>query len=177
MPTIPRLEVLEAKARRYPELDPVACEAYLMLRQVGDCVRSTLEKRLSLAGISHGRFMLLAILDSYPDQPLSASDLAEHAGVTKQTITSLLDGLENDGYLGREPHPQDRRSVVIRLLPKGHNLLHQIMPGMYRKQVEILKDLTHEEQRQLTQLLKKVQICADEQQLREADSLVRGITK
>ena len=172
MLTVPRLEVLEAKAKRYPQMDPVACEAYLMLRQVGDCVRNSLEKRLAVEGISHGRFMLLAILDRDPEKPLPASELAEAAGVTKQTITSLLDGLEKDGYLGRQPHPQDRRSVMIQLLPKGSQLLEQVMPGMYRKQVEMLKDLTRQEQRDLTRLLKKVQLCADEQQKSESLAMI-----
>jgi MarR family transcriptional repressor of emrRAB len=163
MSTIPRQEVLEAKARRYHDLDPVACEAYLMIRQVGDCMREMLDERLSVEGISYGRFMLLVILDRDPDQPLAASELAEHAGVTKQTITSLLDGLEKDGFISRKPHPQDRRSVTIQLLPKGGEILQHIMPGLYRKQVEMLKDLSRQEQKLLINLLKKVQVCADEQ--------------
>ncbi len=138
-----------------------------MLRQVGDCVRVTLEKRLTAEGISHGRFMLLVILDREPDQPLPASELAEHAGVTKQTITSLLDGLEKDGFVNRMPHPQDRRSVMIQLTAAGSQLLERVMPGMYRKQVEMLKDLSREEQRQLTRLLRKVQLCADQQRENE----------
>jgi DNA-binding MarR family transcriptional regulator len=174
MSTVPRFETLEAKARRYPQLDPVACEAYLMLRQVGDCVRSTLEKRLAAEGISHGRFMLLVILDGEPETPLPASELAEHAGVTKQTITSLLDGLEKDGYVIRLPHPQDRRSVMIQLTQQGSAVLERIMPGMYRKQVEMMKDLTHEEQQQLTRLLKKVQICADQQRESEQPQVPGG---
>jgi DNA-binding MarR family transcriptional regulator len=112
--------------------------------------------------------MLLVVLDREPDQPMAASELAEQAGVTKQTITSLLDGLEKDGYVGRRPHPQDRRSVVVQLLPAGQRLLEQIMPAMFRKQVEMLADLSRDEQRQLTRLLRKVQICADEQ--RKAES-------
>jgi DNA-binding MarR family transcriptional regulator len=169
MSTIPRPEVLEAKAKRYQDLDPVACEAYLMLRQVGDCMRSSLEERLATEGISHGRFMLLVILDGDPETPLAASELAEHAGVTKQTITSLLDGLEKEGLVGRKPCSQDRRSVKIQLLPKGRELLQRIMPGMYRKQVEIMHDLTRDEQKLLIRLLHKVQICADQQ--RHTDAL------
>jgi DNA-binding MarR family transcriptional regulator len=171
MSTIPRPEVLEAKAKRYHDLDPVACEAYLMLRQVGDCMRDMLEQRLASEGISHGRFMLLVILDRDPETPMAASELAEHACVTKQTITSLIDGLEKDGLISRTVHPQDRRSTIIRLLPKGQALLQHIMPGMYKRQVEIMKDLTREEQRQLTHLLKKVQLCADQQQHTESQSL------
>ena len=135
-----------------------------MLRQVGDCLRDRLEERLATEGISHGRFMLLVILDRDPEQPLAASELAEQACVTKQTITSLLDGLERDGLVQRNPHPQDRRSTMINLLPKGQALLQHIMPAMYRRQVEMMKDLSSEEQRMLITLLKKVQVCADEQQ-------------
>ena len=102
---------------------------------------------------------------------MAASELAEHAGVTKQTITSLLDGLEKDSLVGRRPHPQDRRSVVVQLLPKGQRLLEEIMPGMYRRQVEMLADLTREEKRQLTKLLKKVQVCADQQRLAESEAV------
>ncbi len=115
--------------------------------------------------------MLLVVLDREPDQPMAASELAEHAGVTKQTITSLLDGLEKDGYVSRRPHPQDRRSVVVQLLPKGQQLLEQIMPGIYRKQVETLAHLTREEKKQLTKLLRKVQTCADEQLKAEVEAV------
>jgi DNA-binding MarR family transcriptional regulator len=175
MNPIPRFEVLEAKARRYPDMDPVACEAYLMLRQVGHCVRSALEERIAQAGISHGRFMLLVVLDRDPEQPMAASELAEQAGVTKQTITSLLDGLEKDGLVCRQPHPQDRRSVVVQLLDPGKQLLKQVLPGMYRKQVEMLAHLSREEKRQLTRLLRKVQTCADEQRQAEMEP-VNGST-
>ncbi len=135
-----------------------------MLRQVGECVRTTLEQRLAIEGITCGRFMLLVVLDRKPEQPLAPSELAEHAGVTKQTITSLLDGLEKDGYVARKPHGQDRRSVVISLLPKGSEFLQRILPGMYRRQVEMLADLNSDEQHELIRLLRKVQICADSQQ-------------
>jgi DNA-binding MarR family transcriptional regulator len=60
--------------------------------------------------------------------------------------------------------------VVVQLLPKGQRLLEQIMPGMYRRQVEMLADLTRDEKRQLTRLLRKVQICADQQRLAESEA-------
>jgi DNA-binding MarR family transcriptional regulator len=158
MAFVPKFEVLEAKARRYPDMDPIASEAYLMLRQVGDAMRSSVEERLAQEGISYGRFMLLAVLDRRPDQPMAATELAEDAGVTKQTVTALLDGLEKNGYVIRRPHPQDRRSMLVELHETGRQFLHQIMPPMYRKQVELLGDLSHEEMKQLTNLLRKVRV-------------------
>ena len=100
--------------------------------------------------------MVLAVLDRTPDQPLPASELADAAGVTKQTVTSLLDGLEKDGLVTRHPCTFDRRSVRVRLETKGRELLEQILPGMYRRQVEIMADLTADERRELARLLRKV---------------------
>ena len=158
MSTRTRYELLVAKTRRYPDLDPLACEAYLTLRQVGDALRTAQEQHLAVDGISLGRFVVLAVLDRTPDQPLPASELADAAGVTKQTITSLLDGLERDGLVARQPCVADRRSVRVRLEPKGRRMLERILPGMYRRQVEILGDLTHDEQQELARLLRKVRI-------------------
>ena len=151
-----RYELLVAKSKRYPDLDPVACEAYLTLRQVGDGLRVDQEQRLSAEGISLGRFVVLAVLDRTPDQPLPASELADAAGVTKQTVTSLLDGLERDGFVSRQPCTLDRRSVRVRLEPTGQRLLERILPGMYRRQVDVMGGLTSAEQHELTRLLRKV---------------------
>ncbi len=151
-----RYELLVAKTRRYPDLDPLACEAYLTVRQVGDGLKAAQEQRLASEGISLGRFVVLAVLDRTPDQPLPASELAEAAGVTKQTVTSLLDGLERDGFVTRHPCTLDRRSVRVRLEAKGRALLERVLPGMYRRQVEIMGDLTPDEQRELARLLRKV---------------------
>ena len=151
-----RYELLVDKSKRYPDLDPVACEAYLTVRQVGDSLRSTQEQRLAAEGISLGRFIVLAVLDRTPDHPMPASELAEAAGVTKQTVTSLLDGLERDGFVARQPCLNDRRSVRVRLQPAGSRLLERVLPGMYRRQIDIMADLSTDEQRELTRLLRKV---------------------
>ena len=156
MPTRSRYEMLVAKAARYPDLNPAACEAFLTVRQVGDAIRAEQEQRLAADGISLGRFMVLAVLDRTPDQPLPASELAEAAGVTKQTVTSLLDGLERDRLVSRQPCANDRRSVRVRLEPAGRALLERVLPGLYRRQVEVMSDLSAAEQAELTRLLRKV---------------------
>jgi DNA-binding MarR family transcriptional regulator len=50
------------------------------------------------------------------------SQLAEHVGITKQSVNDLLGHLERQGYLGRVPDPTDGRGRVIRLTSKGHQL-------------------------------------------------------
>ncbi len=49
--------------------------------------------------------------------PLSAATLADGLGLSRATVTTLIDRLENAGYVERTPDPDDRRSVRIALQP------------------------------------------------------------
>jgi DNA-binding MarR family transcriptional regulator len=49
--------------------------------------------------------------------PVTAGRLADHSGLTTGAITGIVDRLARAGFVGREPNPQDRRSVIIRALP------------------------------------------------------------
>jgi DNA-binding MarR family transcriptional regulator len=48
--------------------------------------------------------------------PMTAGRLAELTGLTTGAITGLVDRLERRGYARREPHPTDRRSIIIQPL-------------------------------------------------------------
>ena len=48
--------------------------------------------------------------------PMTAGRLAEMTGLTTGAITGLVDRLERRGYARREPHPTDRRSVIVKPL-------------------------------------------------------------
>ena len=53
---------------------------------------------------------------------LRPSQLADLAGITKQSVNDLLGHLERHGYLGRVPDLADGRARVIRLTSKGRRL-------------------------------------------------------
>lgn len=67
--------------------------------------------------LSPARFQLLQALSQ--EQPCSMVDLADRLSVTKRNITTLVDGLENDGLATRSPHPTDRRSKLVALTENG----------------------------------------------------------
>jgi DNA-binding MarR family transcriptional regulator len=48
--------------------------------------------------------------------PMTAGRLAELTGLTTGAITGLVDRLERRGYAVREPHPTDRRSIIVKAL-------------------------------------------------------------
>ncbi len=53
---------------------------------------------------------------------IRATDLAEQAGVTKQTAGALVDQLEAAGYVARIPDPVDARARLVILSDKGARL-------------------------------------------------------
>ncbi|GLJ78964.1 MarR family winged helix-turn-helix transcriptional regulator [Microbacterium imperiale] len=42
-------------------------------------------------------------------------DLARHLGISSASTTKLIDRLAKEGFVVREPHPNDRRALVITL--------------------------------------------------------------
>ncbi len=50
------------------------------------------------------------------------SELAAELQVRLSTITGVIDQLENKGLVERTDHPDDRRSLQVRLTSKGRNL-------------------------------------------------------
>lgn len=46
--------------------------------------------------------------------PLTPSELARFTGLTSGSMTAVLDRLEKLGFVQRQPHPTDRRKVVVR---------------------------------------------------------------
>jgi DNA-binding MarR family transcriptional regulator len=57
--------------------------------------------------------------------PLTAGALAEATGLTTGAITGVIDRLERAGFVRREPDKDDRRKVLVRLVPES---LARVMP-------------------------------------------------
>ncbi len=60
-----------------------------------------------------------ALLRNIGDDGARPSELAAHAGVTRQAITKLVDELERLDLVRRDPDPHDGRGVIIRYTDRG----------------------------------------------------------
>ena len=72
---------------------------------------------------------------------LRPSQLADRAGITKQSVNDLLGHLEGHGYLGRVPDSADGRARVIRLTSKGRRLERTIYVEAGAAQLKIAEIL------------------------------------
>jgi MarR family transcriptional regulator for hemolysin len=53
----------------------------------------------------------------------SLSDLATHMGLTPPSASKLVDGLVARGMVSREPHPADRRRLMLTLTAEGRGVM------------------------------------------------------
>jgi DNA-binding MarR family transcriptional regulator len=151
---IPRYEAIGESAAKYPNMDPAATEAFIVLLHTGHRLANLAESHLQREGISHARFVVLAVLNRVPGQALPGGELAQKIGVTKQTLTSLVDGLEQSGYVCRMDHSGDRRVCLIGMTRKGKAFMERVLPGVYDAQKRVMSALTPDEQRDLARVLR-----------------------
>lgn len=154
---LPQYECLLSAAIRYPSLDPGAADVFLNLLRTGDLVAEAESAFLMRRGVSHGRFTVLMLLNRCPAEPSTPAELADAAGVTRATMTGLMDTLEKDNLLAREADSSDRRAVRVRMTPKGQDFIDDLLPDYFRCVSAIMQPLADGERKQLVVLLQKVQ--------------------
>ena len=86
--------------------------------------------------------------------------MAERAGVTRATVTGLLDGLERDGFLRREADEVDRRRVRVLLSAKGSAIATKLF-AEHTQWIGGLFEALSPERKRLGELLGKVWRATD----------------
>jgi DNA-binding MarR family transcriptional regulator len=151
---IPGRKTFEDFAKRYPVLDPTAVEAFLRIMRVGSDYLEYLDALLSRHGLLHGRWITLILLMREDDRRALPSALAEKQGVSRATISGLLDGLERDGFVERIAHETDKRQSWAQLTTRGAAKLDEVMPEYYAKVSELMQGYNREQLETLTELLR-----------------------
>ncbi len=104
---------------------------------------------LSQTDLTAAQYMVLANLHEKDGRPLG--ELADVMRCSKSTITGVVDTMERKGLVAREPNPEDRRSHLLRLTPKGkalrrstpelENFFQSCGPCLKLEEFERLRDL------------------------------------
>lgn len=154
--SLPNDKALLNLASRYPDLNMVSVKTCLAFLNTTADVYEALDAHFARYGLSMGKFTVLMQLLQAGEQGLTPSECAERAGVTRGTITGLLDGLEREGWVRRQPHPVDRRMLTVQLTPKGQQLLDQMLPDHFCRTTSLMANLTEAEKKTLIELLAKL---------------------
>lgn len=93
------------------------------LKQAAAALRSTMDAALRPLGLNVPQYACLELLGQRPG--LSAAELARGAFVTRQSMHTVLQGLEDRGLLTRPPTAPQGRALPTRLTEDGVRLLAQ----------------------------------------------------
>ncbi|MCJ8162946.1 MarR family winged helix-turn-helix transcriptional regulator [Acinetobacter zhairhuonensis] len=143
----------EANKRQLPDIESI--ELCFMALSLATYIDADCAEQLAVHGLSEGRFILLFLLDAAEDG-IAPKDLAEQVGITRPTVTGLVDGLEREGLVERHADPEDRRALKIQLTAKGKSIAKNVFEQHSRWIAKIFGNLTSQERQQFTQLLTKV---------------------
>jgi DNA-binding MarR family transcriptional regulator len=113
------------------------------------------EAKLNAIGLSMAKLVALRAIAEAGD-PLPLSQLADRLSCVKSNITQLVDRLEADGLVARQPDPNDRRARLASLTPSGRKACQEGTRVWHDAERRLLNRLTEGETRQLAALLQKV---------------------
>jgi DNA-binding MarR family transcriptional regulator len=151
--------ILEQWRRERPELDHSPIGVVGRISRLARAIENRLEPVYKAHGLEPGWHDVLATLRrSGPDYRLRPTDLTNATMLTSSGMTKRLDKLEAAGLVAREPDPDDRRGTLITLTPHGRELIDTLTEAHLANERRILAALSEDEQRELANLLRKLQL-------------------
>ncbi|MFG0211602.1 MarR family winged helix-turn-helix transcriptional regulator [Brevibacillus porteri] len=143
---IPSLVQSQRQIDRYGlDVDAQAVLVAARLMEAGAKLGHAAEIHFARFGLSTGRYRLLADLEDNGGEVLP-SQLAEHLGVTRATVTGLIDILERDGLVFRRASAKDGRQKSVILTELGASKLREMAPEHFAR-LEAMVGLLNKEER------------------------------
>lgn len=139
---------------KVPGSDPVEL---LSLLHAASAAEAAVEGKLSAIGLSLPKLLALKAL-SDAGESLPLGQLAERLSCVKSNITQLVDRLESDGLVRREPDPHDRRTRLAVLTLAGRKACDEGTRIQQEAERSLIGKLTKDESRQLAALLGKLRM-------------------
>ena len=88
-----------------------------------------------------GSFAVYSVIGA--EEPVTPTRLAEILGMPPTSLSYVIRQMHERGHLRRVPNPNDGRSVLLRLTPKGRRVLDDALKGFsvaistFRRELEV----------------------------------------
>jgi len=141
-------------ARRYGKRADTALDMWVKLARAFSVFNRRSDEQIRTFGLTQAQFAVLECLGH--KGTLTLGELCKKQLVSGGNMTVVVDNLERDRLVERVRSTSDRRSIGVRLTPKGKELFTRIFPLHAEYIAEVASVLTRSEQTGLAVLLKKL---------------------
>ncbi|MEO3385018.1 MarR family transcriptional regulator [Mesorhizobium sp. CAU 1741] len=144
-------------ARELPDVDTrgmaILGRALRIVGRARPEILSIMEKH----GLDGGTFDVLATLRrAGPPYTMRPTEMYRSLMVTSGGLTARLNRLEAVGLIERPPAPDDGRSLLVQLTPRGRDLVETVFGQDMEIEARMLAGLSEDEQEALAALLRKL---------------------
>lgn len=115
-------------------------------------VRRGLADRLAPLGLTPAQARALRVISKHGEPPRMA-ELAERLGIVPRSATTLVDALEAQGLIRREPDPDNRRATRVVLTEDGRAALGRMHDAHVQGVEDLFAPLSPEQRETLRDLL------------------------
>jgi len=135
--------------------DNVPGNVAIALARIGQAVGILLRRKGAAHGLTPTQVQALLFLAYARPGVRTIGGLAQRLGCTMATASGIATALERRGLLVREPWPQHRRTITLRLTPEGQALVQQV-DGALDELEGIIRELSEEEQAALLRATQRI---------------------
>ncbi|KAA2259492.1 MarR family transcriptional regulator [Solihabitans fulvus] len=125
--------------------------AVTSVMRVQQIIQSAVDAALKPHGLTFARYEALVLLTFSRQGSLPMRVMGERLQLHPTSVTNIVDRLENDGLVRRNPHPTDRRTTLVEITDAGRArreaATHSVtavdfgLRGLNEKQTDQLTDL------------------------------------
>ena len=143
-----------------PDIDPAAVRLMDEMRLVSRAIFHLSEQSLDTAGLSMAQYRVLMHLffaEQMGDRrELNPSEISTRQSVSRNTMSSFIRNLEDEGLVERRLDPADRRRFNISLTAAGRDLVSRHARQHLESIGHCFSALTPDEQQTMLDLLAKI---------------------
>ena len=137
-----------------PDLQVDIKEMERITLQMGWATHKQQTQKLKAFNLTMPQFMILRALQRL-DTGCTMTELGTAAMQVPATVTGIIDRLEEQSLVCRQPNPSDRRSYQIVLTAEGLSLLQKIDEQRRQKIASVFQDVSREERKLLLRFLQQ----------------------
>ena len=127
-----------------------------LFRNITMKIKNDADDSIKELGLNAKQGKMISYIYSHKEDGVIQKDIADAFSKKSSTITSMLQGLEKNGYIERRIPSENERQKNVYVLPKGEKLIDDFNKSFSKVENKITSSLTDDEVKTLETLLLKI---------------------